>query len=57
MKEYAVFIATYDGNTEIEEFASKTKATAYAKKKAKDPDVDVVYIQVGDGDEVINIKL
>ena len=55
--EYAVFSVTYDGDADCREFSSKEKAMAYANKIAKDESIDVVYVQVGDGDEVINIKL
>lgn len=54
---YATFSITHDGQADCSEFNSKAKATAYANRIAKDADIDVVYIQVGDGDEVINIKL
>ena len=57
MKEYAVFSATRDGDYDCVEFSNKAKALAYAKRIAKDDSMDVVYVQVGDGDEVINIKL
>jgi hypothetical protein len=57
MKEYGVFSITYDGYADCEEFTSKSKAMACANRKAKDVNVDVVYIQVGNGEETINIKL
>jgi hypothetical protein len=57
MKEYGVFTITYDGYANCEEFTSKAKAINYANKQAKQPEIDVVYIQVGNGEETINIKL
>lgn len=57
MKPYATYIIKFDGETLIEEFNSKAKAIDYGSRKALEDDVDVVFVQVGDGDEIINIKL
>ena len=57
MKPYATYVIKFDGETHVEEFNSKTKAIDYGSKRALEDDVDVVFVQVGDGDEIINIKL
>lgn len=57
MKPYATYVIKFDGETLIEEFNSKAKAIDYGSRKALEDDVDVVFVQVGDGDEIINIKL
>lgn len=57
MKPYATHVIKFDGEAHIEEFNSKAKAIDYGSKRALEDDVDVVFVQVGDGDEIINIKL
>lgn len=56
MVEYAVFKIGYDSDADITIFETFEEAKEYAEEMAADPDSDVVYIDINNGDNFVMIK-
>lgn len=54
---YSVFAITFDSDLNITDFDTFEEANSYAHELVSDPDLDVIYIDINNGDDIVNVKM